>query len=495
LQRIQRLPFRPITLFVIAIALIILLRIFLMATMPLMDTTEARYGELARVTATGNFWLMPHMTPTQPFFAKPPLSTWLAAGSWVAFGQSELALRMPSLIMVLLACLALLYGASSYHLSRLQWLAACFVIITTPIGFISAGAVMTDATQMVIVTWAMVFLWRIFKTLPADLSENAISSDTVLSTLRRDQLGFWFVLGLGAIAKGLATWVLIGLPVILFWLITPKHTVLSHLKQIWSWLGVAIFISVVLAWYVPAELHYPGFLKYFIIGEHFQRFLDPGWKGDMYGTAHQQPIGMIWAYWVVSIAAWLPVFIYGLKQDKPVLNNTLSVDKKWLWAWVLAPLLFFTFSRNIIWTYTLTTIPAFAILVTIYWQELSAKFKKSMQVLIGVWLVLMVIGALAWLPHMTEKNSARKLVNIVHAQYAQLPLYSYGKHQFSISYYTHGKVRMLDTKTQFEQLLAEPNKLIIINTRLAKQLVEKGQAKILSTNDKHTLIMSTGLQN
>ena len=62
-----------------AIVVLALLRLWMMATHPLTDTTEARYGELARVTAEGDFWLMPHMTPTEPFFAKPPLSTWLAA--------------------------------------------------------------------------------------------------------------------------------------------------------------------------------------------------------------------------------------------------------------------------------------------------------------------------------------------------------------------------------------------------------------------------------
>ncbi len=62
-----------------SIAILVCLRLWMMATNPLTDTTEARYGELARVTADGGFWQMSHMTPTEPFFAKLPLSTPIAA--------------------------------------------------------------------------------------------------------------------------------------------------------------------------------------------------------------------------------------------------------------------------------------------------------------------------------------------------------------------------------------------------------------------------------
>lgn len=41
----------------------------------LADTTEARYGEIAKLTVSNGFWLMPHIDPHTPFFAKPPLST------------------------------------------------------------------------------------------------------------------------------------------------------------------------------------------------------------------------------------------------------------------------------------------------------------------------------------------------------------------------------------------------------------------------------------
>ena len=478
----SRIASRPFFVLLILILLIIALRIFLMDTLPLTDTTEARYGELARVTATGNYWLMPHMSPTQPFFAKPPLFLWFAASGWLTFGHNELALRLPSLFLVLMSCFALLYGATSYKLSHRQWLFASFVIMTAPIGFISAGAVMTEAAQLAVVTWAMVFLWRIIQAQPTD--------NKVKSSLKFDQYGFWFVLGLGALTKGLATWVLIGLPVILFWLLTPKEIVVTHIKKIWFWPGIIVFLIVVLGWYVPAEIYYPGFLKYFIVGEHFQRFLEPGWKGDMYGTAHREAIGMIWAYWVISITVWLPIFIYNLKKDRPLLNKSLDADKKWLWAWVLAPLLFFTFSRNIIWTYTLTALPAFAILVATTWSTLGPRFKQFMQMMIACWLVLMVIGALIWLPQMAEERSARKLVHEASVKYPNMPLYSFGSHEFSVSYYTNAQIHIIENTKMLNEVLLVPNSLLIMSTKLAENLEHSGQGKILDINAFHALLMT-----
>lgn len=461
---------------ILLILFVVALRIMMMHTLPLMDTTEARYGELARVTATGNYWLMPHMSPTEPFFAKPPLSTWFAASSWLGFGHNEFALRLPSLLLVLLSCLALLYGAQSLKLSRNQWLLACLVIFTAPIGYISAGAVMTDATQLAVVTWAMVLLWR--------LQTNDGNS------LKRDQYALWITLGIGAVAKGLATWALIGLPLLLFWACSSKAVIQQHFKRIWFWPGIALFIVLVLAWYVPAEIHYPGFLKYFIVGEHFQRFLQPGWKGDMYGTAHREAIGMIWLFWVLSIAVWLPVFIRNLYKDRPLLNSTLSLEQKWLWAWVLAPLIFFTFSRNIIWTYTLTALPAFALLVATSWSQFGKRFKSIMQVAITVWLILGVIASLVWIPNEAETRSSRKLVHEAQRLYPELPLYSYGSHEFSVSYYTNGQIRVLKDHDALQTQLKQPNILIITSTKLAKQAEANSEASIVDINQDHALLLT-----
>ena len=48
----------------------------------------------------------------------------------------------------------------------------------------------------------------------------------------------------------------------------------------------------------------PGFLDYFIVGEHIQRFLVPGWTGDLYGRAHDVPRGGIWLFFLLGALPW-----------------------------------------------------------------------------------------------------------------------------------------------------------------------------------------------
>jgi hypothetical protein len=57
-------------LLAIAVGLLLIYRIALMLMLPLADTTEARYGEIARLTLNNGFWLMPHIDVNTPFFAQ-----------------------------------------------------------------------------------------------------------------------------------------------------------------------------------------------------------------------------------------------------------------------------------------------------------------------------------------------------------------------------------------------------------------------------------------
>ena len=42
-------------------------------------------------------------------------------------------------------------------------------------------------------------------------------------------------------------------------------------------------LLMALPWYWLMEINSPGFIDYFLLGEHFLRFIDPSWSGDKYG--------------------------------------------------------------------------------------------------------------------------------------------------------------------------------------------------------------------
>ena len=55
---------------------LVILRMLFNAVLPLMDKTEARYGEIARIMSETGNWITPQIDYGIPFWAKPPLSTW-----------------------------------------------------------------------------------------------------------------------------------------------------------------------------------------------------------------------------------------------------------------------------------------------------------------------------------------------------------------------------------------------------------------------------------
>ena len=83
------------------IAAVIGVRLITLAAYPLMDPTEARYGEIARKMLETNAWIMPQFEYGVPFWGKPPLSIWLSAASMALFGVDELAARLPSLLLMI----------------------------------------------------------------------------------------------------------------------------------------------------------------------------------------------------------------------------------------------------------------------------------------------------------------------------------------------------------------------------------------------------------
>jgi hypothetical protein len=130
--------------------------------------------------------------------------------------------------------------------------------------------------------------------------------------------------------------------------------------------GSIIALALTIPWYWIAEIKTPGFLEYFIIGEHWKRFLVPGWQGDLYGSAHSQPRGMIWLFWLVCAFPWSFIVLYQFKSKnmRQIILKKYRTSNGWylyLILWCTTPIIFFTMAGNILWAYVLPGMPAFAL--------------------------------------------------------------------------------------------------------------------------------------
>ena len=138
----------------LGLAAILAARLFAMAVMPLADTSEPRYAEIARLMAVTGDWVTPWFEPGVPFWGKPPLAFWAPALSIKLLGLSEFSLRLPA-FAAMLGMLALVhaFAARQFGASAARWAALVFATMLLPLA--SAGAVLTDPFLALGVTLSM----------------------------------------------------------------------------------------------------------------------------------------------------------------------------------------------------------------------------------------------------------------------------------------------------------------------------------------------------
>jgi len=433
-----------------AIAIVLIIRLASLSTYPLTDTTEARYGEISRVMATSGDWITPQLEPGVPFWAKPPLSFWQGALSVSVLGTSEFAVRLPMFLNIL-AVLLIAYGFANRIANHRTALISTFIIITSVVGFVTSGAVMTDPAMVFSTTLAMVSFWY------------AIEQGS-----RRAGYCFFLALAIGFLAKGPVAWVLTGVPIIV-WL-----TLHRRWGDLWVRLpvlhGVGIVSVLGLPWFILSEMHTPGFLNYFFIGEHFQRFMDSGWTGDRYGTAHDEPRGTIWLFTLAAFAPWSIVAVYmGAAKlvnfrSQPLLG-TLSPVQHYLILWCLWPSIFFTFAGNILPTYVLPALPAFAILLA---MQLSLSRYALFIAVPGLLLpAAVVLASPLGISERLEQRTQRALIQYVQSNYPDVPVAYVGKAPHSARFYSRGTAIFLpDTDAVPTWLQSHDTVLIAIKTSI-----------------------------
>lgn len=435
------------------------IRLVTLGLYPLMDTTEARYAEMARkMVETGN-WLTPQFEYGVPFWGKPPLSIWLTAGSFKWLGINEFSSRLPSLFVTILI-IGLTFHLAYHQRGTRFAIAASTILATTGLVFILAGAVLMDPVMALGTTLVMVGFWRV------------VNDDERV-------WGYLFFLGLaiGLLAKGPVAVVLVVIPISL-WVIVEKKWAL--LKRLPITAGMVLLLALVLPWYLLAERATPGFLEYFFIGEHWRRFIDPGWTGDLYGKAHQQPFGMIWLQWIVVALPWSLVLLAG--GVRAVWNKGLRslaiIRSGWpffLLLWCITPMLFFTFSSNILSTYVLPGMPAMALLLAELWQN-NRSPKKSIAGLAAIGLavpVLCLIAVIFYLPSHGAWKSEKYLIDQYHRlnSSGDSRLIYVGKRPFSAEFYSSGKALNISDSEEMIQSLEKGNEdFFVLRTRTAETL-------------------------
>ena len=448
---------------------------------PLNDTTEARYGEIARkMLETGN-WVTLQQDYGVPFWAKPPLSTWFSALSMKCLGVSEFAARFPSLLFSLLV-LWLVARVVRQHSGYFASWVVTLVLAGTLYFFIDAGAVMTEPALVFCTTLALVAFWQAFSVPYCTIGNDFAKVNKRVIHNRVWSYLFFVALGLGLLAKGPIAVILVGLP-LFFWIMLRGEWVAVWQRFPW-FVGTLLVLFIALPWYILAERRTPGFLHYFIWGEHIQRFLTPGWTGDKYGVAHHAAKGMIWLYAFAGVFPWCIVAVMSLLKQGKKIRRVWPDEDGWMSYWLLAmvlPLGFFTFASNIIYPYVFPSIPAFAILFSEVWVRLNKdRIEQSLWIprcamLCGL-IALLVTGLFLLKPHLLAHSQKSTIMAWLKQQpKSTSPLFSWEHSaEFSAQFYSAGQVKVIANGNELKQRLLV-NKVIylIIDHQEAARLSPK----------------------
>lgn len=333
--------------------LIILLRLLTLHIPDIVDPSEGRFAASAQHMVLSGDWVTPMIHDYgegwKPYLAKPPFQMWSVAVSYLLFGMNSFAARLPSfLALILSACLIFKYSQRWFS-ENSAWISV-FIFLSSVGMFLFGTACLTDAELMASVTAVIVgFAFAI--------------DDEARTPSRLAGLGMFLALGIGMLIKGPVAVVLACGP-LFFWLcFSSSWKKLRYLP----WLaGILIFLIVSVPWYFIADQRNPHFLYYFFIQENIGRYLYKDF-GIRFGTAHHEPFGTIWLFFIVVFIPWIFLLICGVlrKDTRSTLLRDIKENPflKIVVLWATVPLIFFTAARQILPTYTFAAIPAYALLL------------------------------------------------------------------------------------------------------------------------------------
>jgi len=300
----------------------------------LAEPDETRYAEIPREMLAAHDLLVPRLNGL-PYFEKPPLLYWANAACFRAFGQTPRAARLPTRLAGLGTTLLLVLAAGR---RRREGLAAGILLLASPIGFLMARTNLTDG------------LLTFFFTATLLAGRAAIR--------RREAGGAWlaFAAATGAAAagafltKGLVALALPG-AILLLWCLSTGR--LRQLGALVASPATPVFVALAAPWFLLVEQRHPGFLQFFFIHEHFQRF----------ATGAAKRPGPIYYFVPVFLLGFLPglaFFFSGLPRWRRFRREDDGAF--FFLLWFLTVFAFFSISKSKLPPYLFPAMPAAAAL-------------------------------------------------------------------------------------------------------------------------------------
>jgi len=383
---------------------------------PLALPDEGRYVGIAWEMLTSGDWLVPHLDGL-PYFHKPPLFYWLTAASLNACGPQLLCSRVAPLLSAIMMTIAL-FRFLSHYLNKKTAVIACAVLLTQP--FFFAGAQFANLDMLVAcmisltILSAAEFVWSIEKERPAEYH-------LILTML--------FAV-CGILAKGLIG-IVLPAAVVFCWLLASRR--LAYLKHFFWWPAVVLFLLLVSPWFWLMESQFKGFLHYFFMHHHFQRFTGSNFN-------NQEPF---WFYLPALLLLTLPSSLWLLRFRRRDLQLWTPMQRDvglLMLCWIGFILLFFSIPVSKPLGYIMPVLPALATLTALLMmqarQDIAFK-RRSLWLTLLVSMVACVIVMMTLIQHAKKVASYQLTMQVRALAKPDDQLVMLGKYQFDLPFYLH----------------------------------------------------------
>jgi len=299
-------------------------------SLPLQEPDEGRYAAIAATMQGSGDWLVPRLNGI-PYWEKPPLYFWLAAGSIAIFGRSEAAVRLPSLLASGLSVLLVVHWAKRLKMSSSPLIPG-LILLSFPLFLLLGRTALVDPTLAFLTGIALYAGYRSF----------------VESSQSGRQWGalFWGAAALACLTKGPIGAVLPVAPTLVY---LAVHRDGRGFRRLLDPIGLGVFAVLALPWYLFMESEQPGYLSEFILSQNLDRFATGGeFRKD-------KPI---WFYVPLLLAATFPwsaalLARIGRRAPSPATTDAHQLARRYLLCAVLVPLFILSLAHSKLPTYLL----------------------------------------------------------------------------------------------------------------------------------------------
>jgi 4-amino-4-deoxy-L-arabinose transferase-like glycosyltransferase len=354
----------------------------------LLDDADTVHAEAAKEMLQRHDWVTLYANGIR-YLEKAPLMYWGVAASYKLFGISEWSTRFPLMLGVLTMILST-YGLGRWAFGSEGGFDSALVLTTALGPFLFTRFLIPDVA---VGLWLTLTFWFFLITLeqpkPARWTCWGIGAMCALNVLTKGLIGLVFPIG----AIGL------------YLLLTGN---LRHLLKLRLVSSALVFFAIAAPWHILAALRNPaqgnvrGFLWFYFVNEHINRFLNTRVPRDY----DKVPLLLFWALLVLWLIPWT-VFLPQSLQEVPrrwrefrqqMTRRQRSYLLFFLWTVVIVG--FFSLSTRQEY-YTIPAIPAMALLVGGWLQRERASAKDSRErrsgrisslVLLAVGVIIAAVG-------------------------------------------------------------------------------------------------------